>query len=306
MAEETLAPPPVATPKTLLQRLRDLVVGVHQRVHVVRTVHALPFAAVGSLAARQSGPSLREVVLVVLAVIFGRGLLVSMNRWFGAPEDVANPEVDLGVPREATPRAVWMAFALHAAAVLIFVAWMLNPLAGELSVVAVVLLVLAAAVRARTGISHALLGLGLALAPLGAWVALRGTLDLDALGIGVFAAGVILWATGFDMIFSLQPRLRRLGAPGSFIKPPAIPVMSVRKVARVLHIVAAGVFVVAGPIQGFGPLWYLGIAGTIGILVLAHRAQRAPDGADAGRAFLAWNLLVGPGLLAAAVLGTVG
>lgn len=284
-------------------RLWRTIGALHRRVHVVRTVHALPFAAVGVLAARPGELRGRELLLGALAIVFGRGYLVSMNRWFGAPEDVANPEVEADLPpSEPTPRVIWLTFAIHAGAMLVFLAWMLKPLAGWIATGVVVLLTVAAGVRARTGLGHALVGLGLALTPLAAWAVMRGSDAAPLAGVLVFAGGVLGWATGLDMVYSLTPRLRRLGEPGAFVKAPILPLLQVRWLGRSLQWIGVGLVGVAGPAMGFGATWYVGVA-LAGLVVLgAHRLQRAPDASDAGRGFLYANLLFGPALLVGAWL----
>jgi 4-hydroxybenzoate polyprenyltransferase len=186
-----------------------LLVAVHRRVHVLRTLHVLPYIGVGAALAERAWPEWWQILCFVGCAVFGRGYLVAMQRVFAAPSDVANPDAEGGLPLLRVPRPVWVAFALHAVLGLVICAYVLGPLVGHLSWLLAGLVLVYARVRHRTGLSHLLLGLGLGAGPLGAWIALRGSLGEGSLCVVLVAAGVVAWATGFDMLFSLDPELRR-------------------------------------------------------------------------------------------------
>ncbi len=297
-AEPTVETPPLA------MRLRRLVGGVHRRVHVGRTVHAIPFAVIGLLLARPHWPSGGEATLVILSVLFGRALAVAALRYFGAPDDVINPQVRHGGrTRDPLPRAIWMAFAIHAAMVFVFLAWMLNPLTGKLSIGAVGVLVLYATVRARTGAAHFLLGLGLGISPIGAFLALRGTIDADTLAPAAIGIGTMLWAAGFDMVFSLQPRLRDVGRPGAFERRMAFTPSTVAGVSRSCQAIAIGCFFAAWPLGHLKASYLIGPTLAATCLLISHLRVRSEAFDDVAGDFYGWNLLVGPSLLAGTILG---
>ncbi len=295
-----LAPPEIPF---WLERVRRIVSAVHRRVHVARTLHAAPFPVIGVLIARPPWPTLGETVLILISVLFGRALAVSLLRYFGAPEDVINPRTRREQKKlDSTPRAIWLAFAIHAALVFVFVAWMQNELTGKLSIGVVGLLLLYATVRARTGVAHFLLGLGLGVSPIGAFLALRGTIDADVLAPTAIGIGTMLWAAGFDMLFSLQPRLRQLGDPGAFERPMAFAAPTVAAVSRVCHALAIAAFVAALPLGSLKPGFLIGPALATTCLVIAHLHTRTDDARGLAGDFYRWNLLVGPSLLVGAVL----
>lgn len=284
-----------------LARVFASVKGLHARVHIGRTWHAAPFAAVGAVVAKRGVPTLGESTLLAFCLLFGRGLVVSLHRALGAPEEVANPALP-GEPSGA-PRAIWWAFALHAALGLGFCAWILNPVAGGLAVTLSFVLFAAAALRRRTALSHVLLGAGLAAAAPGAFVALHGAFDARLYGTAMFGLGVLLWAVGLDVLWSLQPRLRAPGAPGGFPYPMSVGRVEARTLARVAQCAALVFFTSARETLGLDRWYFLGVAAAGACLAVAFARQRAEDASDVSRAFLRWNLAVGPCLFAGVIAG---
>jgi 4-hydroxybenzoate polyprenyltransferase len=279
----------------------ELVRRLHRRIHVGRSWHAAPFAGVGALAAARGAPTWGELALIALCLVFGRGYLVALLRALRAPEDVANPPTAEDV--SSVPRAIWWAFAFHAALVLGFCAWLLNPVTFALSLALLVVLTCAAALRRRTAVAHALLGAGLAAAPVGAAVALTGAVDARLVGPALFGAGALAWAIGLDVLWSLQPRLREAGRRGAFPLPMALPVPTARTLARVAQWSAFAFFVAArGPLD-FRPPYFAGVGAAALCLFVAHRRQRASDASDVDATFRALNLAVGPCLFVGALLG---
>lgn len=268
---------------------------LHRRIHVTRTLHALPFAAVGVALARCGWPSFGQIFLMALCVIFGRGVNVSTSRLFDAPADVTNPSADSGLPpAPPTPKPIWAVFAIHAAIGLIFCAWLLNEVAGYLSFVAVLILGLAATLRAKSALGHFLLGLGLACAPLGSWIALRGGAGFPTADVLIFSLGVFFWATGLDVAFSLRPEFRERGTPGAFEGEMLVNAPTALRIAEAIQFLSIPAFAMAVSKSGRAPLAFAGIALALGILLMAYRGVRASDLRSIDDRFLGWNLALGP------------
>ncbi|HGY91008.1 MAG TPA: hypothetical protein ENK43_07535 [Planctomycetes bacterium] len=291
---------PRATPLSL-HRIVDLVAELHRRVHVVRSLHALPFALTGVLWASGGLPSTGTLALVVFIVIFGRGLATSLLRFFRAPADVANPESPAEArTSQAVPRPVWAAFAFHAAAFLIFLSYQLNELSGHLSWFVCVGLVVHAAIRRFTGLTHFLVGLGLAGAPIGGWVATRGALTGDAWPIALFGAATLFWAAGLDMVYSL---LAPVDAPEhGFQRPPWLTPSWVIRLAQAAQITSLLLFGMALGSYLAKPV-AVATTATVAILLVASRISLGSEHAPTIRRRFFWlQFGVGPALLAGTVI----
>ena len=275
-----------------------VLLALHRRMHVLRTVHALPFVAIGAVLAAEAWPRARVIVFLAFCVLFGRGFLVALSRYFHAPPDVSNPDADEGLEREEIPAAVWWVFILHTVGGLVLFAYLLNPLTGHMSWALVVLLILTAAVRPYTGLSHLLLAAGLGVTPLGGWLALRGTLDVNVLPCLIVGAGVVAWVAGFDMVYSLLPEFREGDAKPIFAKPMAMSRDKVFDLATALHVTTCVLFVFAGFAAGLGTPYYIGAGATAICLVIANRSVRPDDLSRVRGTFANLNLLSGWLLLA--------
>lgn len=274
---------------------------VHARVHVWRTLHALPFAALGALCARRGWPTTTETLLLVVVILFARAYAVSLIRLFKAPFDVANPGEERP-GRDPVPRAVWIAFALHAAVALVAASYGLHALTGHLSWILVVFFYVYSATRRYTGFSHFLFGAGIGMVPPSVGIALAGNLGGATPALVAIGAGTALWAAGFDMIFSLAPPLRDPNVPHAFVQAPRFSNRTVRAVAAACH--AAAVLLFAwGMGSALGSS--LSLAGPLAVgFLLAYGHGVETQKADGGPTplFSALNFAVGPMLLIGGVV----
>jgi 4-hydroxybenzoate polyprenyltransferase len=222
---------------------------------------------------------------------------MGFNRLVDRRIDAANPRTaDRALPAGAVSARFVALFVLVAAALLVFAAWWLNPLAFALSPVALVVLLGYSYTKRFTALSHLVLGLALAGAPLGAWIAVRG----DLIAAPVIVAGVVLlWVAGFDILYALQDLdfdrrsgLRsipaRLGASGALW------------VSGLLHLAMLGLLVALPRWYepGLGGAYWVGVAGCIVLLAYQHWIVRPGDLSRLNAAFFLAN-----GLLAAWLFG---
>ena len=166
------------------------------------TVFALPFAFTGALLAANGIPAGRTILWIIVAMVGARSAAMGFNRWADRKFDADNPRtktraLPLGL---VTPGQV-VVFTAVSSVVLIFAAFMLNPLSLSLSPVALAIVFFYSYTKRFTFLSHAALGLAISLAPIGAWVAVTGRIDPPALVLG---AAVLLWLFGFDVLYALQ------------------------------------------------------------------------------------------------------
>ena len=173
------------------------------------SVFALPFAFLGALLAAgpASGgaggwPSGRQVFWIVVAMVGGRSAAMAFNRIADRHHDAANPRTAAReLPTGQLSLGFTWAFTIVSAALLVLAAWQLNPLAFLLSPLVLAVLFLYSYTKRFTTLTHWVLGLCLGMAPAGAWIAVRGTLDWQVLPLTL---AVVCWVAGFDIIYACQ------------------------------------------------------------------------------------------------------
>jgi 4-hydroxybenzoate polyprenyltransferase len=191
-------------------------------VKLSHTVFALPFAlAAMLLAARDSHgwPGWRTFLLILAAMVCARTCAMTFNRIVDRKFDALNPRTaNRHLPRgEISLTGAWTLWAVSAAG-LVTAGWFLNPLCFHLSPVALVVVCFYSLTKRFTDFTHVFLGVALALAPVGAWMAVSGSFDFwpprcaeghprlfhSAVLPTLLAVGVVLWLIGFDIIYALQ------------------------------------------------------------------------------------------------------
>jgi 4-hydroxybenzoate polyprenyltransferase len=254
------------------------------------SVFALPFALTGAaLAASRYGTTLRQVLLIVLAMVGARNSAMGFNRLADHELDARNPRTaGRELPRGAlSRRAVW-AFTSALAAVFVAAAVALNPLCGLLSPVALAVVFGYSYAKRVTWASHLVLGAALAIAPVGGWLAVAGRFDVAPL---VLAAAVTFWVAGFDTIYALQDvAFDRTSGLRSI--PARFGTKGALGLARAFHGAAFLALVAVGPAAGLHPVYYVGLGVILCVLAWEHRLVRADDLSRVGVAFLNANGLI--------------
>ncbi len=266
------------------------------------TVFALPFAYTGALLAEQRLPSFHDFVWITLAMVGARTAAMSLNRIIDRYIDAANPRTAArALPRGLLPLGtVWLytAFSLLLLAVS---AYNLSPLAFRLFPVAVIALTLYSYTKRFTWLCHLFLGGTLALAPLGAWVAITGSADAAALAL---AAAVTVWVAGFDIIYACDDYDFDRTA-GIYSIPARFGIAAGLRVAKVFHVVAAGLFALCGHMLGLGVFYWLGVAAAALLLFWQHRLISPADLSRAGVAFFNLNGSLSVAMLTAVIAEVV-
>lgn len=166
------------------------------------TVFALPFALLAAVLAAGGMPEPKRLGWILLAMVGARSAAMSFNRIVDRHLDAKNPrtarrEIPAGV---VSPFAAGV-FCVVSAALLVLAAWQLNRLCLYLSPVALAIVLGYSYAKRFTAAAHLVLGLALAIAPVGAWVAVTGSFALPPVLLGL---AVLFWVAGFDVIYSLQ------------------------------------------------------------------------------------------------------
>ena len=252
------------------------------------TVFALPFALVGYfIAYREVGFSTRTLILVLFCMIFARSAAMAFNRYIDRDIDALNPRTAVReIPSGAINANNALFLVLFCCAGLIVSTYFINTLCFMLSPVALIITLGYSLTKRFTALCHLVLGMGLSLAPIGAYMA--GTGRGDYWLPWAFSAVVILWVSGFDIIYALQDeefdRENNLNS---------IPVWLGRNGALMLstglHIACAVLIAAISYYSGFSWLNRLGTLFFIGMLIYQHRLVSPTDLSRIDRAFFTTN-----------------
>jgi 4-hydroxybenzoate polyprenyltransferase len=258
------------------------------------TVFALPFAVLSLLVASDGRPRPGTVGWILLAMVGARSTAMAFNRLADQRLDALNPRTaGRELPAGRLRRGPVIAFTVGMALLFVLAAARLNRLCLMLSPAALVVICGYSFTKRFTPASHAVLGLGLAIAPVGAWLAVRGRFDAFPLLLG---GAVLCWVAGFDIIYACQDT--------AFDRSHGLHSLSARVgdrgalwVARVAHVVAVGLLGVAIRGVGMGALAWSGLAVVAGLLAYEHWLVRGGDLTHIDRAFFTVNSYVGLALL---------
>jgi 4-hydroxybenzoate polyprenyltransferase len=251
------------------------------------TVFALPFAVGSMLVAARGLPALRLCGLILLCMVCARTAAMLFNRLADWQLDQRNPRTE-GRHR-LVPRPVAGAALVASSAAFVAAAWFINPLCFWLSPVALIIVFFYSLTKRFTAYTHFYLGLALSVAPVGAWLAVRGHFAFAPL---VLALAVLLWVAGFDLIYATQDyEFDRASGLHSVVVKLGIP-RSLR-LAQVLHWIMLAVLAIFGLAAGLGASFYGSLVLIGGALVYEHRSAARLDLAGINQAFFWSNAFVG-------------
>jgi 4-hydroxybenzoate polyprenyltransferase len=276
-------------------------------VKVEHSVFALPFAYLAALTAmaRHGGQvHWLDLLLITIAMVGARTFAMAANRVLDRHIDARNPRT---AGRELVTGAVSLRTAWLGAAVALIVflgaAALLNPLCLMLSPLAVLPMIVYPYGKRFTNWPHAILAIAQAVGPVGAWLAVTGTLD----GSGpawVLGAAVGLWIGGFDLIYATQDVEidREIGVHSV---PARYGVRFALHASTVSHVIVFALFVWYGALTGLGWLWWVGLALTAAAFGYEHAIVKPTDLSRVNRAFFTANGFVGIALFVFALADLV-
>ena len=250
------------------------------------TIFALPFALGALLVAAKGRPSWRVLLLVLLCMVLARTAAMLFNRLVDWQIDQRNPRTAgrhrLVDKRKATSLLVVTAISFVAMSAAI------NRTTAVLAPVALVIIFFYSLTKRFTDATHFFLGLALAVAPAGAWIAVTGGLTLPPLILG---AGVICWVAGFDLIYATQDVEfdRREGLHSLVAR---LGIAESLRLAQWLHFLMFGALAAFGVSAKLGRPYYLSLPLIAAALVYEHRSARNADLAAINRAFFQSNAFV--------------
>ncbi|MFN2597060.1 MAG: UbiA-like polyprenyltransferase [Pyrinomonadaceae bacterium] len=261
-----------------------------EMIKIEHTLFALPFAFLGAVLAARGIPSAWQIIWITAAMVGARSAAMTFNRIADRDIDAANPRTRArAIPAgQLSLRFAW-AFTITASALFFVAAAMLNRLTLLLSPVALASVLLYSYTKRFTSLSHLVLGWCLSIAPTGAWIAVRGSLDSPAPLL--LSLVVLLWTAGFDVLYACQDYDfdRRTGLRSI---PARVGVSRALWIARLLHAGAFAALVGLYLSVGLGWLALAGVVATAALLVYQHSLVRADDLSRLNAAFFTTNAFV--------------
>ena len=265
---------------------------VHDLLEMIKfshTVFAFPFALMGvvfaSLASGRA-PTVGQVFWVCLAMVGARTAAMSLNRIIDAGIDKDNPRTaGRHIPAGRISRLEAWLFVTAAVALLLLSAWMLNPLCFYLAPVALGFFVLYAYCKRFTSFAHIVLGICLAAAPIGAWIALRGDVGWPVLVLGL---AVLFWVAGFDIFYSLQD-VEYDRSKGLHSIPVLLGVKNAILLGKVFHGLMVAFLLIIPLGLPLGWIYYLGLAVVSGLIAYEHQLVKPDDLSRLDAAFFNMN-----------------
>jgi len=257
-----------------------------EMIQFEHTLFALPFALMGALLAQDGIPSGRTLFWILVAMVSARSAAMTFNRLVDRNFDARNPRTSSRalVTKRLTESFAW-SFCAAAAILFILSAGMLNRLALALSFPVLALLLGYSYTKRFTWGAHFFLGASLGCAPLGAWIAVRGSIDTPPILLG---AAVLCWTAGFDIIYAcqdvefdrregLQSIPKRWGVGGALLA------------SRLLHASMLTMLAMVGRMLSLGFPYALGVGLSGLLLVYEHSLLAAEDLSRVNRAFFTVN-----------------
>ena len=274
---------------------------IHRKLNIIldmikfeHTIFALPFAIMSAFIASDGlAPwdkyGWAKCVWILAAMVGARSCAMAFNRLVDAKIDGTNPRTAMrAIPAGLiTTGSVWI-FTVVSAALLVFSAYKLNPLAFALSPLALGITMGYSYAKRFTSLSHFWLGLSLSIAPIGAWIAVEGRFDWTPMLLGL---SVLLWTAGFDIIYACQDfefdrRTRLHSIPARF---------GIRRalwLSAVLHVITVSILVGLSVLPNLGVLYLIGVGVVTLILVYEHAIVGPNDLSRVNLAFFTLNGMV--------------
>jgi 4-hydroxybenzoate polyprenyltransferase len=269
---------------------------IHRKLKIIldmikfeHTIFALPFAIMSAFIASDGLPPLDKCGWILAAMVGARSCAMAFNRLVDAKIDGTNPRTAMrAIPAGLiTTGSVWI-FTVVSAALLVFSAYKLNPLAFALSPLALGITMGYSYAKRFTSLSHFWLGLSLSIAPIGAWIAVEGRFDWTPMLLGL---SVLLWTAGFDIIYACQDfefdrRTRLHSIPARF---------GIRRalwLSAVLHVITVSILVGLSVLPNLGVLYLIGVGVVTLILVYEHAIVGPNDLSRVNLAFFTLNGMV--------------
>jgi 4-hydroxybenzoate polyprenyltransferase len=258
-------------------------------VTFAHTIFAMPFAFIGFFLAVTTTDhkfEWQKLVMMMLCMVLARNSAMAFNRYLDRNIDAKNPRTKLrDIPAGRISPAAALTFTLANCALFILVTWFINPLCFYLSPVALIVVLGYSATKRFTALCHMVLGLGLSLAPIGAYLVVTGAFAPTPL---FFSLSVLCWVSGFDIIYALQDedfdRNEKLHSI-----PAWLGKVNALRLSTVLHVFSAIFIMMPVFYTHVGLLYYIGILFFCSMLIYQHMLVKPNDLSRVNIAFMTTN-----------------
>jgi 4-hydroxybenzoate polyprenyltransferase len=253
------------------------------------TIFAMPFAFIGFFLAVTTTDhkfEWQKLLLMVLCMVFARNSAMAFNRYLDRDIDSKNPRTKVrDIPAGRISPAAALTFTLVNCALFLAATWFINPLCFYLSPVALFVVMGYSATKRFTALCHMVLGLGLSLAPIGAYLVVTGEFNILPI---LFSLSVLCWVSGFDIIYALQDedfdRNEKLHSIPAYLgKVKALNLSSF------LHVLSAAFIIMPVFFTHVGWPYYLGIGVFCSMLFYQHSLVKPNDLSRVNFAFMTTN-----------------
>lgn len=229
---------------------------------------------------------IKKFLLVILCMILARSAAMAFNRYLDKNFDAQNPrtairEIPAGIIK--ANNALW--FTILCSVLFMVCSFFINKLCFFLSPVALLVILGYSYTKRFTALCHLVLGLGLSLAPIGAYLAVANRFDLLPV---LFSFAVLFWVSGFDIIYSLQDEEFDKSQNLHSI-PAALGKKKALRVSEILHLLSALIVIIAGIYGAFGLFYWIGVAVFVGMLIYQHSIVKPNDLSRVNIAFMTAN-----------------
>jgi len=258
------------------------------------TIFALPFALIGFvlgyreiwLQHRTVDHILLKFILVLLCMVSARSTAMAFNRYLDRHFDKLNPRTAIReIPAGIIKAEKALLFIFINASIFIAATYFINPICFYLSPVALFVILFYSYTKRFTYLCHLVLGVGLSLAPIGAYLAVTGSFALLPL---LFSFSVVFWVSGFDIIYALQD-IDFDQSQSLYSIPSHWGLRKALRISRVLHVYSASFVILAYFVGGFHFLYILGLFVFVGMLFYQQRIVKPHDLSKVNLAFMTAN-----------------
>jgi len=225
-------------------------------------------------------------ILVVICMVTARSAAMAFNRYLDRNFDAKNPRTAIReIPKGIISANNALIFTLVSCILFLVTCFFINKICFYLSPVALFVILFYSYTKRFTPLCHLVLGLGLSLAPIGAYLAVTGKFDLLPI---LFSFAVIFWVSGFDIIYALQD-IEFDKSQNLYSIPTALGKIKSLRVSEILHLLSAVCVIAAGIYGDFHWLYWLGIAVFVGMLIYQHSIVKPNDLSRVNIAFMTAN-----------------
>ena len=256
------------------------------------TIFAMPFAMIGFFLAMRTREAFKwedmilKFVLVILCMVFARSAAMAFNRYLDRQFDAKNPRTAIReIPAGIISANSALLFTILMSVVFVSCTFFINRLCFFLSPVALAVILGYSYTKRFTPLCHLVLGLGLSLAPIGAYLAVTGEFALLPI---LFSFAVLFWVSGFDIIYALQDE-EFDKANNLYSIPSMLGKVKALRVSEILHVLSAACIIGAGLYGRFGLWYWIGAVVFCGMLIYQHSVVKPTDLSRVNLAFMTAN-----------------